>query len=315
MTRLTASAWHWPPQQHRRSFPTRKTGEVAPRTLPGPVLTVVYLVTKHRVRARSPLRSSPSVPYVQHRQRRALYCCSLTHMVCFVGSRAHAISSALRMPSGGMLSQLASPLHAGCCRRHSGPSVRGPRLGWGFTAILLLTSSLVATAESRQLQVGATETLESGLQNRQYPAAAQWRRQLWQVQGGQRGLLGTAAAEAAVAPAAAAPDAAPAAPPTKDTDYIVAIVVGEFLCRRQIACTMLTLINELMQRRCHHRRHRAAVAHRPGGCGGLLARQARRAPRCNASGCCGAPQQALCSIRGHRPARMQLCVTRASIPG
>lgn len=149
-------------------------------------------------------------------------------MVCFVGSRAYAISGALSMPSGGMVSQLASPSHAGRRSGCSGPSVRGPRLGWGFTAILLLISSLVAAAESRQLQVGATETLDSGLWNRQYPAAAQWRRQLWQVQGGQRGLLGTAAAEAAVAPAAAAPDAAPAAPPTKDTDYIVAIVVGEF---------------------------------------------------------------------------------------
>ena len=134
------------------------------------------------------------------------------------------------MPSGGMVSQLASPPHASCWRRHSGPSVRGPLLGWGSTAVLLLISSLVATAESRQLQVGAIETLQSGLQTSQVPAAAQWRRQLWHIQGGQRGLLGTAAAEAAVAPATAAPDAAPAAPPTKDTDYIVAIVVGECVC-------------------------------------------------------------------------------------
>lgn len=106
-------------------------------------------------------------------------------------------------------------------------------LGWGTTLVLLAAGSLLVAVESRQLAyAGDGKHNLSVLQHERspLPAAAQWRRQLWQAPAAGRALLGTAAAEATSVPTAAPSTNATAAPTggggTKDTNYIVAIVVG-----------------------------------------------------------------------------------------
>lgn len=105
---------------------------------------------------------------------------------------------------------------------------RGPLLGRGVMTLLLAASSLLATAECRQLAVSRIGASAGVLQDAQLPlpAAAQWRQQLWHNQRGHRSL-GTAAMDSTTAPTAAAPAETPGPPAGKDTDYIVAIVVGE----------------------------------------------------------------------------------------
>lgn len=103
----------------------------------------------------------------------------------------------------------------------------GPLLGWRAAALLLAASSLLTTADSRQLAPAGIGAHVSVLQNAQLSAAAQWRQQVWRSQTARRALLGTAAAEATSAPTAAPTTAAASAPSGKDTDYIVAIVVGK----------------------------------------------------------------------------------------